>query len=413
MAKESTGHRQRRDGFSESTGSRVRRYILRGLAVAAIALVLTLGYALSVAWVPMGKMASGQRLQRMRASEHFDDDHFLDLMPRNEPNILKILPKWFETPVPFRRPEVRLPIASNQKSLSAPPSSGLRVTWLGHSTLIVELEGTRILIDPVWGDYVAPLDVNNAKRFAPPPLPLEQLPPIDAVVISHDHYDHLDYPTIVRLSKTSVPFYVPLGVGAHLAYWGVAESRIFEHDWWDESPLSDSVTLVCSPARHFSGRSLVDKDHTLWAGWAILGRSKRVYYSGDTALFPGFAEIGKRLGPFDLTMIESGAYNQMWADVHLGPEQAIVAHTLLRGKRLFPVHWGMFDLGLHGWTEPIERIAIAASRAGVEWITVPPGGSFEPDSPPAFSKWWPERPFQTVEEAPAFSSGVEALLTNR
>ena len=388
----------------------VRRLLVRASLLIAVLVIFGLVFALSVAWVPMGKRPSGERLERLRASPHFKEDRFLDLMPRLEPDILEIAPKWFATPVPFRRPEKLPALPIGRHSFEGASDETVRVTWLGHSTLIVELEGRRLLIDPVWGEYVAPLPLKNARRFAPPPLKFSELPRIDAVLISHDHYDHLDHPTIAALNALGVPFYVPLGVGAHLSYWGVPEDRIFEHDWWDESRLSDRLRLVCTPARHFSGRSLVDRDHTLWAGWALLGANNRVYYSGDTALSPAFSEIGDRLGPFDLTMIESGAYNQMWGDVHLGPEQAVVAHQMLKGQLLFPVHWGMFDLGLHAWTEPIERIVTAAKRSNVRVVTVPPGGQFEVDAPPAFHKWWPDRPFQTAEQAPAISSGVEDLI---
>jgi len=365
-------------------GKTRRNSIIKALGGGLLALlVLSIAYALSVAWVPMGKQATGARLKRVEASEHWDkdEDRFVDVMPRKEPSILRILPKWLEKPVPHRRPTQLPRLSPTKASFAQAPVSQLRVTWLGHSTLIVEIENRRILIDPVWGDYVAPLDIKTTRRFGPPPLPFDQLPHLDAVLISHDHYDHLDYPTVLRLNELELPFYVPLGVGSHLSYWGVPESRIFEHEWWDESMLLD-LKLVCTPARHFSGRSLVDRDHTLWSGWALIGRNKRVYYSGDTALFAGFADIGRRFGPFDLTMIESGAYNQMWADVHLGPEQAVVAHQLLKGRVLLPVHWGMFDLGLHGWTEPIERIRLAAQKAHVTIVSLPPGGSFEPDAPP-------------------------------
>lgn len=386
------------------------RWMAWALAVGLLAVGAWILHALWIAWIPMGQRPSGARLTRMQSNPRWRGDHFTDIMPRVEPNIWKILPRWFDVPVPYRRPQ-KLPTLTPQAALfSRPAASGLRVTWLGHSTSIIEIGGVRLLIDPVWGQYAAPIPLKNAQRFAPPPLPFEQLPKIDAVLISHDHYDHLDYPTVVRLNEKGIPFYVPLGVGSHLAYWGVPEARIFEHDWWQETELTPRLRLVCTPARHFSGRSLVDKDHTLWSGWAIVGDERRVYYSGDTALFPAFAEIGERYGPFDLTMIESGAYNQMWADVHLGPEQAVIAHQLLKGKVLFPVHWGMFDLGMHAWTEPIERIRLAAQKAKVPFVTVAPGGSFEIGELPAPAQWWPSHPFQHVEEAPAFSSGVERLL---
>jgi L-ascorbate metabolism protein UlaG (beta-lactamase superfamily) len=378
-------------------------WALLGLFTLGVVLVVVL---LAVAWKPMGQTATGERLQRMTRSPHWAEDRFVDVMPRVEPDIWKILPMWMEAPLPYRRPQVPLPILRRKKQeFSEPPPSGLRITWLGHSTLIVEIDGFSILIDPVWGDYVAPLPISAARRFAPPPLPFSELPDVDAVLISHDHYDHLDYPTVLSLAQRNVPFYVPLGVGAHLSYWGIAKERIIESDWWDERSLGE-LKLVCGPARHFSGRSLSDRDTTLWAGWAIIGPIHRVYYTGDTAMFPGFSEMGERYGPFDATLVESGAYNAMWADVHLGPEQAVRAHQMLRGKVMIPVHWGMFDLALHGWTEPVERVLLAAEKAAVVVRTPHPGESIEPTVPGASSRWWPKRPFDTADVAPIVSSGL-------
>lgn len=387
--------------------SRAPRWLkIMAILFAAILLVLSLlaGWALSQAWRPLGKMADGERLARMQKAKQWDGRKFRDVLPRVEPQILKILPAWLKTPHPYRRPQEPLPHKKiSRANFETAPESGLRITWLGHSTVILEIANKRILIDPVWGEYVAPLPLKNAKRFIPPPLPFEELPEIDAVVISHDHYDHLDYPTIRLLAKTNVPFYVPLGVGSHLEYWGVRAERIHEHEWWDESKLGQ-LTIACTPSRHFSGRSGADKDKTLWASWAFVAQSARVYFSGDTALFPGFKEIGERYGPFDATLMENGAYNQMWADVHLGPEQAIKAHKLVQGGLLIPVHWSMFDLGLHGFTEPIERILIAAEKEGVEVATLMPGESIEPKYPPPQKRWWPDAPFDTAEEAPIVSS---------
>jgi len=377
------------------------------------ALALGISFLLSglaLAWRPMGKMATGDRLTRMESSPQWKDGKFVDILPRVEPNPIKIIPKWFQESAPFRRPKKGFshPQASGKLYESA-PESGTRITWLGHSTLLVEIAGKRLLIDPVWGDYVAPLELKNAKRFTPPPLPFNELPPIDAVVISHDHYDHLDYKTVLLLAESDVPFFVPLGIGSHLEYWGIDESRIFEHEWWDETKLGE-LTIACTPARHFSGRSFVDKDMTLWASWAFVGPEDRLFYSGDTALFPGFRDIGERYGPFTATMMENGAYNQLWADVHMGPEQAVIAHELLGGGLLIPVHWGMFDLGLHTWTEPMERILLAAQAKNIQVATLRPGQSVEPRKPPPAKRWWPKHPFKTVEEHPAFSSGVRELL---
>jgi len=226
------------------------------------------------------------------------------------------------------------------------------------------------------------------------------------VLISHDHYDHLDMPTVRALADRVPRWLVPLGVGAHLEAWGVAPETITEVDWWDEAEVA-GVTLVSTPARHFSGRSLA-RDRTLWTGWGIVGDSARVWYSGDTALTPAFAEIGQRLGPFDLTLIESGAYDAAWADLHLGPEQAVAAHRLVQGGTgglMVPVHWGLFDLALHGWTEPADRVRAAAAAAGVAVAFPRPGESLSPEAYPA-EPWWPSLPAETAAQAPAVSSGL-------
>jgi L-ascorbate metabolism protein UlaG (beta-lactamase superfamily) len=292
--------------------------------------------------------------------------------------------------------------------LASAPASGLRVTWLGHSTLLVAIGGQRILIDPVWSERASPFSWAGPSRFHAPPLALADLPTLDAVVISHDHYDHLDHRTIQALSERVPRFNVPLGVGAHLEEWGVDPARIIELDWWQETALGD-LTITATPARHFSGRTVTrrDEDATLWAGWVFAGATHRVYYSGDTSLFPELVEIGERLGPFDLTLIESGAYDAMWADVHLGPEQAVLAHRMLGGKLMIPVHWGLFDLALHGWTEPVERVIAAAEAAGVAVATPRPGASIDVDGATLrATRWWPDVAWKTALEEPVVSSGL-------
>ncbi len=360
-------------------------------------------------WTVTGAKATGARLARMQASPNWRDGRFIDTVRRSEPKLLKASWAFFTQGSKHREPAVAPPVVHRTAGeLAALPPSGLRVTWLGHSTMLVEIDGRRLLLDPVWGERASPLSFAGPRRFYAPPLAIADLPPLDAVVISHDHYDHLDYPTILALAPLDVPFVVPLGVGAHLEHWGIAPSRITELDWWGEHALGD-LRLVATPARHFSGRSMVmaDKDQTLWAGWALVGPEHRVFFSGDSAMFPGFAEIGERLGPFDLTMLESGAYNALWADVHMGPEQAVDAHRMLRGRVMLPVHWGLFDLALHGWTEPIERVLVAAAEHGVAVATPRPGESVDPGGPPANTRWWPDLPWQRAEDAPVISSGLD------
>ena len=305
---------------------------------------------------------------------------------------------------PHRIPRESVPVLSSTRAqLESVPGTGLRATWLGHSTVLLDIDGTRILTDPVWGFRASPVKWAGPWRFYAPPVPLENLPVPQAVVISHDHYDHLDRATIRRMQDWDTRFIVPLGVGARLAAWGIPAARITELDWWDSTRVA-SLEIVCTPARHASGRALFDKDRTLWAGFAFLSEGHRVYFSGDTGFFPGLADIGRRLGPFDLTLIESGAYGQAWPDWHLGPEQAVEAHALVRGRVLLPIHWGTFKLAAHGWTEPVERVLAAAKAAGVTVIVPRPGESVEPESHPTIAHWWPGLPWKTAREVPILAT---------
>jgi len=361
---------------------------------------------LAQVWEPIGKAATGARRARMQGSPQWRDGVF------ENPQILWNdgwgMVKGVLSASEYGSPAGELPVVSGDGALfRTPPPTGLRVTWLGHSTLLVEIDGLRLLTDPVWGPRASPLSWLGPARWYPPPLELAALPAIDAVIISHDHYDHLDQPTIAAIADWDTIFITPLGVGAHLEYWGVPADRIVELDWWERTPVGD-LELVCVPARHASGRQLFDQNATLWAGYALLGPRHRVYFSGDTGLFPAMREIGERFGPFDLTMIEAGAYDQAWPDWHIGPEQAVRAHQLVRGEVMMPIHWGLFNLAYHGWTEPIERTLVAAAAANVRVVTPRPGQSLEPEALMGIERWWGDDvPWRTAEDDPIVSTEVD------
>ncbi|MEO0560316.1 MAG: MBL fold metallo-hydrolase, partial [Bacteroidota bacterium] len=286
-----------------SQEKKARRRWLRILGWASLAPILVLiGLAIE-AWPALGGSIEGERLERVQKSPQYRDGAFQNVLPRVD-SAFTMTAMWaFVTDqTPAQVPEAPLATVQRTGEDFAEPRDSLRVTWLGHSTLLVELDSSRILIDPVWGERVSPSRFVGNRRFAPVPLALEDLPPLDAVVISHDHYDHLDLPTVRQLAARVPRWVVPLGVGAHLEHWGIPPEAITELDWWDTTPVAD-LELVSTPARHFSGRFVNDQSATLWSGWAILGRDQRVFYSGDTALTPEFAEIGERYGPFDLTLI--------------------------------------------------------------------------------------------------------------
>lgn len=374
------------------------RVVKRTTGVLAIVLVVVMLYAIVDGWSAFGKSADGQRLDAMKASPQWDGDGFENPQPLF--NDLWGMVTLMMDGSDVSAPDEPLRVESIDPARFAnPPPSGLRITWLGHSTLLLEQDGHRILTDPVWGERSSPLTWIGPSRWYPPPLALDALPQVDAILISHDHYDHLDYPTIVALAGRDTRFIAPLGVAAHLEYWGVPKSKIDELDWWAQTQVG-ALTIVCTPSRHASGRTLFDQNDTLWASYAILGPTHRVWFSGDTGLFPAMREIGERFGPFDLTMIEAGAYGAAWPDWHLGPEQAVTAHQMVRGRVMLPVHWGLFDLAYHGWTEPIERVLVAADANGVELLTPRPGQSIEPSAPPVRERWWPDVAWRTGAEDP-------------
>jgi len=386
------------------------RSLLRVVGVVVVMGVAVVGVGYLQGRVALGDAPAGERLARMMNSPQRVDGAFRNPLPLDDQmaGALKELLAASDHATPSSPVSV---VKIDTARFDAVPHSGLRVTWMGHSTILVEIDGTTVLTDPVWGPRASPLPWTGPKRWFDPVIPLEDLPTVDVVVISHDHYDHLDFPTIVGLASRRVEFVVPLGVGAHLERWGVPSHRITELDWWGRHSVGD-LEVVMTPARHASGRHLFDGNRTLWAGYAFLGPEHRVFFSGDSGMFPEMAEIGTRFGPFHVTMIEVGTYAQSWADWHMGPEQAVTAHTILGGEIFLPIHWGLFNLSTHGWTEPIERVLVAARADGVTAIVPRPGESFEAGSGvevrPAGGggQWWPDLPWRASEEYPVVSSGL-------
>lgn len=275
----------------------------------------------------------------------------------------------------------------DKATLDALDAGTNHVVRLGHSSHLLKLRGKYWLIDPVFSERVSPVQWAGPKRFHQPPIALEQLPPIEGVILSHDHYDHLDVATIEYLSKTVKHYFVPLGVRTRLVVMGVPAERVSELDWW-QGAEHDGVKLTATPAQHFSGRTLGDRDRTLWASWVVQSGDQRIFYSGDSGYFPGFRQIGERFGGFDIALMENGAYDAMWPAVHMTPEQSVQAFEDLRGKVFFSVHNSTFDLAFHTWHDPLDRIADLAEAKKIELATPVIGEVVTVGQARTNTRWW-------------------------
>ncbi|WP_239985758.1 MBL fold metallo-hydrolase [Arenibacter hampyeongensis] len=290
---------------------------------------------------------------------------------------------------PLTKPKMNIPV-DNLDSLDIVKfKDSTRLIWFGHSAFLLQTNNKTILIDPMFGKVPAPHPMLGSNRFSRElPIAVEKLPVIDAVIISHDHYDHLDYGTIQKLKEKVNMFYTPLGVGVHLQKWGVEKGRIVELDWWQEVN-HEGLVFRCTPAQHFSGRGLSDRANTLWSSWIVQSETDNIFFSGDSGYGPHFKEIGDKFGPFDLAMIECGQYNEMWPDIHMFPEETAQAGLDVRAKQIMPIHWGAFKLAMHPWTEPVERLSKKAKELNLDLITPRIGEPINIDKLNVrTSEWW-------------------------
>ena len=384
-ARTTSAHRRRR-----RWPRRFLKFLLCVLALLGVAAVVL--YWSSDWGAAFGGRVEGKRLERVNASPRFIEGRAQNPVPTEltlHGDLRGFVTEWFRG-ARSRRPPVPVPLViPDPEALAKIRSRGIRFVWLGHSTVYLEIDGNRVLIDPVWAERASPFEIIGPRRTHPVPIALADLPLADVVVISHDHYDHLDMDVVRALAPQGTQFAVPLGVGAHLEAWGVPADQIIELDWWQGGTVG-SLALVATPARHFSGRRIGDLDRTLWASWALIGPESRVFYSGDTGWMDEFERLGEELGPFDFTIIKCGAYSKWWPDVHIDGVQAVDANILLRGRRMLPVHWLTFDLALHPWDEPVRQVVDRAEELGVEVLTPRVGELIDLERKVTTDRWYEE-----------------------
>lgn len=363
------------------------------LTVVAILVVLVLVGVLFVNLSPeFGGSPTKAQKERFKKSDNFKDGVFVNLgdvkMKMGFDAYLKGIKGYF-SPQPNAIPSKNVSVSKIDSLEVARYTGAARLVWFGHSTFLLQLQGKNILLDPMLGSVPAPNPMLGGKRFSENlPIDIERLPEIDAVIFSHDHYDHLDYGSVQLLKNRVKMFYTPLGVGAHLMEWGVKENRIVELDWWDEVQFDD-IRLKCTPAQHFSGRGLSDRGKTLWSGWVIQSDSSNIFFSGDSGYGSHFKEIGEKYGPFDFAMLECGQYNELWKEIHMMPEQTAQAGLDVRANKIMPIHWGAFKLAMHPWTEPVQRVSKKAKELGVPVTTPRIGEIFYLDSTAISNEeWW-------------------------
>lgn len=367
--------------------------MILGIITSVIGMIVLIVFLFMTFSPEFGATPKGEALERIQKSEHYSDDKFQNLSETDMSGKIEYGRTLKEYMTKGNKvPDWSIPVVKHTtKTFTTTQDSVTKITWFGHSAILLELDGKKIFIDPMLGNVPAPHPLLGSNRFNDTlPLPIEKIPQLDAVIISHDHYDHLDYGSIKKLKDKTIHFYVPLGVGSHLQSWGVSEDKITELDWWENTQL-ESIQLTAAPARHFSGRGFTDRFKTQWASWIIKGTKDNIYFSGDSGYGSHFKEIGERFGPFELAILECGQYDPQWPLIHMMPEETVMAAIELQSKLTMPIHWGSFKLSLHSWKDPAERFTEAASEKNLTIATPIIGEQIILGEKAPSSKWWEKK----------------------
>ena len=341
------------------------------IVLSLITLLIIIGVLFINLSPQFGGVASKQQQELFSKSKHYKDGKFLNnggvKMEMSFKDSFKAMWILFKSNSKAE-PNKNIAVQKIDSITIANYNSKTRFIWFGHSTFLLQIKGKNLLIDPMFGNVPAPNPLLGNKRFSNKlPIEIEKLPSIDAVLITHDHYDHLDYESIQKLKDKVNMFYTPLGIGIHLLKWGVEKERIIELDWWQEIKY-DELTIRCTPAQHFSGRGISDREKTLWCSWIIQSDDENLFFSGDSGYASHFKEIGDQYGPFDFAFMECGQYNNLWPLVHMLPEETAQAGLDIKAKKMMPIHWGAFKLASHSWTDPVERISKKAKELNVDLV---------------------------------------------
>jgi len=371
----------------------VKKFKVTGIILIISLSIAIIGFAAFFRYAPqIGGIPEGKRLQRMESGDNYKLGKFHNVvstkMELKSGKMLNVM--WeFIKGSDAREPKKIIKVeAFNKEEFTKTDATQVSFAWFGHSSILLKIDGKTLLIDPVFSERASMFSSMGPRRFKYSQImDVDLLPDLDAVLISHDHYDHLDYKVIKKLTGRVNRFFVPLSVGAHLEKWGVSPDNIVELNWW-ESVGFEGIKLVFTPSRHFSGRGLNNRFSTLWGSWVIIGAQRKIFFGGDSGYFPGFKMIGDRFGPFDLTFLECGAYNENWSEIHMMPEETVQAHVDLNGTYLMPIHWGKFNLSLHPWKEPIERALIKGKELGVKIVTPKIGATVILDDSLNTTPWW-------------------------